>query len=132
MLDLAALSALTPEERLVRYQELRALIAPLEAEKDALNALIKADLQGGLTVQSAGLRAVLKTSHSTVYPLESFVEQFGADQALAVATIDAKKVQNLIKTKVLHAGEVKEVAVTVPRSTALVIELVDKGEGRAA
>ncbi|GGB79311.1 hypothetical protein [Deinococcus soli (ex Cha et al. 2016)] len=122
MIDLDALTALTPQQRLARYQVLRELLAPLEAEKDALNALIKADLQAGETVETAELRAVLKTSHSTTYPIEAFVAAFGPDQALAVASIDAKKVQARVKQRELAAGEVKEIAVVTPRSTALVIE----------
>lgn len=132
MTDLDALKALTPQERLARYEELRRLIAPLEAEKDALNALLKEDLQAGAEVSSGGVRAVLKTSNSTTYPLDAFVTQFGAERALAVASIDPKKVQALVKGRQLDAGEVREVAVIVPRSTALVIEPLDKSAGRAA
>lgn len=132
MTDLDALTALSPEERLARYEELRRLIAPLEAEKDALNVLIKEDLRSGEALACAGVRAVLKTSHSTTYPLEAFVSQFGAEQALAVADINPKKVQALVKDRQLNAAEVKAVALTVPRSTALVIELLDKETERVA
>lgn len=132
MIDLDALKALSSEERLARYEELRCLLAPLEAEKDALNALIKEDLQSGTEVRNASVHAVLKTSNSTTYPLQAFVAQFGAERALEVATIDPKKVQALVKGRQLNADEVKEVALVVPRSTALVIELLDKAAGRAA
>lgn len=132
MIDIDALKALTPAERLARYQELRTLIAPLEAEKDALNALIKDDLQTGADVQTAEVRAVLKTSNSTTYPLEAFVAQFGPEQALAAASIDPKKVQALVKGRRLDASELQEIAVVVPRSTALVIEALDRAAGRAA
>lgn len=101
---------LTLEEKLERYATLRDTLAGLEAEKDALGAEIKAAMLAGAKPVSSLYRAALHPNRKVTYPLSAFREAFGDAATLEVATINPKRVAELVKAGDLDAQAVEGIA----------------------
>lgn len=111
--DLAAL--------LERYATLRDTLLGLEAERDALAALIKTALLSGQEAETDLYRATLKVSRRVEYPLDRFREAFGDAAALEVASVDRKKADALAKAGDLDPERLRDLAV-VREVQALVLQ----------
>ena len=109
-----------------RYATLRDTIQGLEAEREALGALVKAALLAGEHPENDLYRASLKRSRRIEYPLARFREVFGDAAALEVASIDKKKAEALARSGDLDPDQLRELA-EVKEIVSLV--LVQKGEG---
>ena len=115
-------ATLSPQQRFERYQQLRATIGPLEKELDALAPLIRADLQQGHLLHSDTHRAELQASQTASIPVTAFVTQFGSSVALRVASIDNRKVKQLVDRGELAAELVAEITELKARTPALVLK----------
>ena len=109
-----------------RYATLRDTIQGLEAEREALGALVKAALLAGEHPENDLYRASLKRSRRIEYPLARFREVFGDAAALEVASIDKKKAEALARSGDLDPDQLRELA-EVKEIVSLI--LVQKGEG---
>ncbi|ULH14542.1 hypothetical protein MF271_10960 [Deinococcus sp. KNUC1210] len=108
-----------------RYTVLRDTIQGLEAEREALGAVIKAALMAGEHPENDIYRAILKRSKRVEYPVSRFREVFGDAAALEVASIDKKKAEALARSGDLDADRLRELA-EVKELVSLV--LLPKGE----
>ncbi|GGR34393.1 hypothetical protein GCM10008957_50680 [Deinococcus ruber] len=108
-----------------RYAVLRDTIQGLEAEREALGAVIKAALMAGEHPENDIYRAVLKRSKRIEYPVSRFREVFGDAATLEVASIDKKKAEALAKSGDLDAEQLRALA-EVKELVSLV--LLPKGE----
>ena len=115
-------TTLSPQARFERYQVLRASLAPIEKELDALAPLIRTDLQNGHTLHNETHRAELQASLTASIPVAAFVTQFGLAIALRVASIDNRKVKQLVDRGELSAELVAEITELKARTPALVLK----------
>ncbi len=112
---------LSLEEKLERYAMLKDSISGIEAEIKSLGLEIKEAMSRGARPKTELYEAVLRTTYKRTYPVDKFRAIYGDAATLEVSTIDAKKVQALVKAgdldhkplagieelKVLHALYIK-------------------------
>lgn len=115
------------QELLDRYATLRDTIQGLEAEREALGAVIKAALLRGERAETDIYRATLKRSRRLEYPLERFREVFGDAATLEAATIDRRKAEALARAGDLDAGALQALA-EVREIVSLVLLARDEGQ----
>lgn len=94
-------------------------IADLEERRTQLAEILKTALGAGHRVRSGALRAELRASTTTEYPLDRFREVFGDAAALEVTVIDRKKAETLATGGDLDAARLQALTVTRPRSVSL-------------
>ena len=114
------------QDLLDRYATLRDTIQGLEAEREALGAVIKAALLRGKRAETDIYRATLKRSRRLEYPLERFREVFGDAATLEAATIDRRKAEALARAGDLDPEALQALA-EVREIVSLVLLTRDEG-----